>query len=97
MKIDTKTLLLLAGVGLLGWALLKRSQPDPRNWQQYLPPQPPPPSQGGNAQEWQQWINLAMNTFGQVASLWQPGGPFYNQPDAPPFTPGFPDPNSPLV
>ena len=31
------------------------------------------------AAEFQAWINLVLSTYGNIAALWQPGGPFYNQ------------------
>lgn len=96
MKIDSKTLILAAGLGVLVWALMK-PKPNPNQWQQYLPP-PPQQTGGSNAQEWQSWINLAVNTFGNVASLWAPGGPFYNNPEVSNYIqPPAPGQNSPFV
>ena len=37
----------------------------------------PPMPQTNTAQAWQNWINAVVNLYGNVAALWQPGGPFY--------------------
>lgn len=42
---------------------------------------PPPPTSSPN---FQIWVNTILQTFGQVADLWKPGGPFYKQPVPPP-------------
>ncbi|MEL6394201.1 MAG: hypothetical protein AAFR97_15775 [Bacteroidota bacterium] len=51
------------------------------NRPRYAPPfyQAPPPPPRNRAAEYQAWINLILQTYGNVAALWQPGGPFYNQ------------------
>lgn len=37
-----------------------------------------PPNPNTNAAAWQQWVATIVSIFGNVATLWQPGGPFYN-------------------
>ena len=58
---------------------------------QQLPPPPP----RNRAAEFQAWINLVLSAYGNIAALWQPGGPFYNQgiPQNPSanYTGGMPD------
>lgn len=48
---------------------------------QYVAPQfrqlPPPPPRN-RAAEYQAWINLILQTYGNISALWAPGGPFYN-------------------
>lgn len=47
---------------------------------------PPPPRTSPN---YQVWVNTILQTFGQVADLWKPGGPFYKS-QVPPPTGGGP-------
>lgn len=87
--IDTKTLII---GGIILYMLTRKKQntgnsgsPPP---QTYNYPTPPP----RNTQAWAAWAKAIISTAGNVASLWQPGGPFYNQPtqdimDATGFTP----------
>lgn len=49
-----------------------------------FPTVPPPPS---TPQQIADWAAAITSTFGNVASLWQPGGPFYQNPSAPPPPP----------
>lgn len=82
--------LLLAGVGIL--ILKKKSTPYPYHNFPTVPPAPP-----AQTPEWQNWVSAILNTFGEVAELWQPGGPFYNQgqgsgDDIFDYTPGYQDP-----
>jgi hypothetical protein len=76
----------LAGLALLGFGLytmMNRSGNgngnQPPNYQNV----PPPPAPTANDQTWQQWAGAIISSVGVVASLWQPGGPFYNNPNAP--------------
>jgi len=78
---NTIKILALAGVGI-GIYLMMKPKPIGGNYQYYpnFPQVPPKPS---TPQQIQQWINSIVQTFGTVSSLWQPGGPFYNDPDVP--------------
>lgn len=66
-------------IGLLlaaGYLLLKKQTPaTPYNYYQNYPYIPPAPAQ--NTQKWQAWVSAIVQSFGAVASLWAPGGPFY--------------------
>lgn len=64
--------LLVIGVGL--YFLLKRPRvaPTTQNFNQ-LPPAPP----RNNISMYGQWASTIIQLFGDVAELWQPGGPFY--------------------
>jgi len=51
------------------------------------PPPPPyynpntvPQMPSSNTPQWAQWVNTITNTYGAVAWLWAPGGPFYKIP-----------------
>ena len=78
MKINATTAILFGVGGLALLAMLGRQQryqdPTPTNFQNF----PAPPPSTANQGQWQAWVSLALNTFGQVANLWEPGGPFYN-------------------
>lgn len=67
----------LIGIALLGVAayLITRKAPAYTGPYQNIPPAPPPSSPN-----FQIWVNTILKTFGQVADLWKPGGPFYKQP-----------------
>lgn len=41
---------------------------------QNIPPAPP----RNNPQRFSQWANAILNAYGDIAALWQPGGPFHN-------------------
>jgi len=68
--------LALVGVGV--YLLMKGSNTPPHYNYPQIPPAPPP-----NTQQWQQWVAVIAQTFGTVADLWAPGGPFYKQPITP--------------
>lgn len=81
-KDNTNTLLILGGAALVGWALLGNNSNNNNNsnsggYSNY-PSVPPPPPQ--NTPEWTYWVTAITGTFGNVIQLWQPGGPFYNEP-----------------
>lgn len=84
---DNKTIALALGAVALYMVLSKRNNTAPAQQQQqqfrpqysYVPPQPPP----NNAQAWSQWVNAIVGAYGTAASLWQPGGPFYQAPITP--------------
>lgn len=69
----------LIALALLGGAaaLYLMNQQPPRYTGQYANIPPPPPR---NSPNYQQWVQTILQTFGQVADLWKPGGPFYQQP-----------------
>lgn len=74
-----KQLIGLAILGGLAYYLATRNQtPVYRGQYSNIPPPPPPSSPN-----FQIWVNTILQTFGQVADLWKPGGPFYKQPAAP--------------
>ncbi len=67
--------ILLVGLLLAAGYLLMQKKAVPYNHYQqypYIPPAPPP-----NTPQWQQWVSAIVGTFGAVANLWAPGGPFY--------------------
>ena len=66
---------LLAGVAIL---LLKNKQSQAQPQPYYNYPQIPPAPAAPQTPAWTQWANAIIDTFGNVADLWQPGGPFYN-------------------
>lgn len=73
MRKKDKSLLLIAGAAAL--FLLSNQQ----RQQQYAPQfQQVPPPPRNNARDFAAWASAIVNTFGNVAELWQPGGPFYN-------------------
>ncbi len=61
--------------GLAAYLLTRQQAPQYRGPYQNIPP--PPPQSSPN---FQVWVNTILQTFGQVADLWKPGGPFYQQP-----------------
>lgn len=73
---QTRNIILAGLIGFAAWQLLKpkKAPPTTQNFQQ-MPPAPPP-----GTPAWQMWAQGIVNVFGSVAQLWQPGGPFYNQP-----------------
>ncbi|MEO1260554.1 MAG: hypothetical protein AAFZ15_17285 [Bacteroidota bacterium] len=72
---NNRTLGLLAVGGVLAWVGYRYLEQ--RKVTQSLPP---PVSTGGNANDWEKWANLALNVYGSIAALWQPGGPFHKIP-----------------
>lgn len=71
LNLNIGTLLIIAAVGFLGYKLLSRPKTQP-------PLPPPPPGPVRNNPEWVNWVNTVIGLAGNVASLWAPGGPFYN-------------------
>ncbi len=73
----------LIGILLIGgaavWYLTKQRQQPIRIPANYNPNQVPPQPQT-NTPAWQNWVNVVIATYGAVAWLWQPGGPFYKVP-----------------
>lgn len=67
--------LLVLGLLAAGYFLLKKKN-TPYNYYQQYPYIPPAPQK--NTQAWQQWVATIVQSFGAVANLWAPGGPFYN-------------------
>lgn len=65
--------------GLAYYLTTRNQQPVYRGPYSNIPPPPPPTSPN-----FQVWVNTILQTFGQVADLWKPGGPFYKQPVPPP-------------
>lgn len=61
-------------LGVAAWMMLRRRQPATNPQFQNVPPPPP----RNNAAAYQQWIQTIIGTYGTIAALWQPGGPFYN-------------------
>jgi hypothetical protein len=69
--------LLAAGLVGLGIYLITR-----QGGQQNLPqpqPLPVPPKPPRNSPNFQAWAAAILSVYGQVASLWEPGGPFYQE------------------
>lgn len=62
-------------VGIAAFMLLSQKQNRYNHYQNYptVPPQPP----RNNAAAWQHWTQTIIGTYGMVADLWAPGGPFY--------------------
>lgn len=60
---------------------------------QHIPPMPP----RSNAQEYAAWANAIIATFGNIAALWQPGGPFYGQNQSDTLNTAQYDPNNPFM
>jgi len=67
--------LLIGGIIILAAVLLLRKQNTVPATQQNFNNLPPAPPRG--TPQWAQWAALVVGTFGQVAQLWQPGGPFH--------------------
>lgn len=80
MKLNGKTIgiAMIAGAALL--YILKPKQQVIRIPASYNPNQVPPQPPQQNSPQWQNWVNLVIGTYGAVAWLWQPGGPFYKVP-----------------
>lgn len=73
-------LVLLGGIAL--YYFMQQQRPVYTGPYQNVPPPPPQ-----NSPNYQVWVNTILQTFGQVADLWKPGGPFYRQPVPPPINP----------
>lgn len=77
---SNQTALVILGVAAVWYLSSRNRTTQPAQpfvpYQSYIPPQPPP----SNAQAWSQWVNAIVGSYGAVASLWQPGGPFFQQP-----------------
>lgn len=82
-KDNTTNILIFGGVAVVAWALLGKSNNNGNNnnnggnYSNFpnVPSAPP-----ANTPEWQFWATAIVGTFGNVIQLWQPGGPFYNEP-----------------
>ena len=69
--------LVLGGIGLY-LLLNQQNQPVQYPYPQFPQvPQVPPQS---NLTQLQQWVTFIISLVGPIASLWQPGGPFYSLP-----------------
>jgi hypothetical protein len=77
-KLNLATILILAGIGFIGYKLVQQEKLPPNPGNQNAVPPPPPPSQ---ANELRQWVELVVSIFGNVKELWEPGGLFYNNRD----------------
>lgn len=66
-------ILILGGIVVAYMMLQKRSTPASTNYSSV-----PPPPPRNNAQALATWANTILAIYGNVAELWQPGGPFYN-------------------
>lgn len=86
-KDDTLKYLLVGGILVYFFTRQQQQNQNQGNWQWQQPqvpvyqnypsvPQAPPRN---NQQAWQQWINTIIGLYGEVATLWQPGGPFYKE------------------
>lgn len=76
-KTDNQKLIIAGLLGFVAWQVLKKPAATttlPPNYTQY--PSPPPRQ---NTQAWQIWVQGIINTYGAVAQLWAPGGPFYGK------------------
>lgn len=76
-----KQLIGLAVLAGLAYYLYTKQQQAPRYTGQYQNIPPPPPRASPN---YQVWVNTILQTFGKVADLWKPGGPFYKSQVPPP-------------
>ena len=79
-KKDNTVLLLVGAAALLLLSNQRRNTAPPVYTNYSQVPHAPPRS---NAQAWAQWVAAITQSFGTVATLWQPGGPFYQQPVSP--------------
>lgn len=61
-------------IGVAAFMLINR-KPQPQYRPQFQNVPPPPRN---NPQRFSQWANLILQTYGDIAELWQPGGPFHN-------------------
>lgn len=61
-------------LGVAAFMMLRRRQQPAYSQFQNVPPPPP----RNNSAAYQQWIQTIIGTYGTIAELWQPGGPFYN-------------------
>lgn len=75
-----KQIIGLAVLAGLAYYLYSQQQA-PRYTGPYQNIPPPPPQSSPN---YQVWVNTILQTFGQVADLWKPGGPFYKSQVPPP-------------
>lgn len=84
MKLSNNQLLGLVILGgAAAWYFMNQQQ-QPQYTGQYSNIPPPPPQSSPN---YQAWVNTILQTFGQVADLWKPGGPFYKSNIPPPAAP----------
>ncbi len=78
-KKDNTTAYLLLGIAAV--LFITRQQPQQQHYPNYPAIPPAPPRSNGHA--WADWARSIVQIYGNVATLWQPGGPFYrvNQTD----------------
>ena len=72
MKINTISAL---AIGLGVYLLLQNQKPRLNPNFQNIPAPPP-----RNSPNFMQWAQTIVQLYGPIASLWQPGGPFYKEP-----------------
>lgn len=73
--------LAIAILGIAAFLLLSRNnQPTQYPYPTFPNVPQPPASSSNNLSEFQQWVMFILSLIGPVASLWQPGGPFYSLP-----------------
>lgn len=63
---------LIGGAAALAWYFINR-----RNTNPSFQNTPPAPTTNTQNPQFMQWATLIMATFGNIAALWKPGGPFY--------------------
>lgn len=78
---ENTTTLIAVGLGIGAGYLFLKSQNQNTQFNTYpnfptISSQPRP-----NTPEWAIWANAIIASFGNVAALWAPGGPFYNNPN----------------
>ncbi|MEL6141440.1 MAG: hypothetical protein AAFU67_07460 [Bacteroidota bacterium] len=74
---SNNTAILLVGGALLLFFMNNQSTPRYIPQQTYIPPAPPP----NQASAWADWARTIISIYGDVAALYQPGGPFYRLSD----------------
>lgn len=73
--------LAIAILGIAAFLLFSRNTRPVQYPYPNFPTVPQQPPLGNNLSEFQQWVMLIISLVGPVASLWQPGGPFYSLSD----------------
>ena len=95
-KKDNTIAYVLIGAALFLFSRRRNQQPPPQYAPQFTQV-PPPPS---NAQSFANWASAILSIYGNVSSLWQPGGPFHNYNSNDIYdaaNAGLPDYNNPYV